>query len=110
MKSKRFKIKVMSFDQAGSDFIHAWNSARRGKVSEPEYDLILGLPDISWLTKIFSPERIRLIQAVKTKNPKSLRQLSVLLGRAQQNVQKEVGKKRESLQPLYKWDGFDIAV
>ncbi len=100
--------------------------AEKGKNYEPGYDLVLGFPDLSWISKVLSPERIRIIQTIRDRKPGSIRQLAVLLNRAQQNVQKDVqelarlgivelkktrtkGQKRESLQPKYHWDGFDIA-
>ncbi len=127
MKAKRFKIKIQNFDQAGEDYVKAWKSAARGKNFEPEYDLILGFPDLSAISKVLSPERIRIIQTIRDKKPGSIRQLANFLDRAQPNVQKDVqelaslgilelkkthkkGQKRESLQPQYRWAGFDIAV
>lgn len=127
MKARRFKIKIQNFDQTGQEFVKAWKAAEKGFNYEPGYDLVLAFPDLSWISKILSPERVRIIQAVRDKKPESIRQLSKLLSRAQQNVQKDVqelaelgildlrkikkkGQKRESLQPEYNWDGFDIAV
>ena len=127
MKLHRFKIKVMNIDDAGKDFVKAWKEVSRRQTRADQYDLILGVPDITWLGRILSPERIRMIQTIRDHRPQSLRQLAKLLNRAQQNVQKEAqelaelgilelksvkkkGQKRASIQPLYNWDGFDIAV
>lgn len=127
MRAKRFKVKILSFDQAGQEFIKAWKMAEKGKDYETDYDLVLGFPDLSWISKVLSPERIRIIQTIRDQKPESIRQLAKLLNRAQQNVQKDIqelakfgiielkrtckkGQKRESIQPQYNWAGFDIAV
>jgi len=127
MKTKRFKIKIQNFDQAMDSFEEAWKKAEKGQKLKPGYDLVLGFPDLSSISKVLSPERIRMIQMIRDKKPESIRQLAKLLNRAQPNVQKDVqeltelgilelkktrkkGQKRESLQPQYRWDGFDIAV
>ena len=127
MKAKRFKVKIQSFDQAGDEFVKTWKAAEKGLDYESGYDLVLGFPDLSWISKVLSPERIRLIQMIREKKPESIRQLAKFLDRAQQNVQKDVqelaqfgiielkrtrkkGQKCESVQPEFNWDGFDIAV
>ena len=127
MKTRKFKIKIQNPEAFGTDFKKAWKLAESGKVIEPGYDLVLSLPNVSSISKVLSPERIRIIQMIKEKKPTSIRQLAKLLGRAQSNVQKDTqelaefgvitfkklrknGSKRESMQPEYKWDGFDIAV
>jgi len=127
MKAKRFKVKIQNFEQTKQEFLKAWKMAEKGKDFESGYDLVLAFPDLSWISKVLSPERVRMIQTIRDKKPESIRQLSKLLNRAQQNVQRDVqelaqlgiielkkthkkGQKRESIQPEYNWDGFDIAV
>jgi predicted transcriptional regulator len=132
MKVRKFKIKILARDETPAeafkkDALREWKLARKGKLPLSEYDLELTFPDISWLSKIFSPERIRLIQAIKEKRPESIYQLAKILGRVHTNVHKDVhdlaemgiielkkarrnGQKREALCPEYNWDGFDIAV
>jgi len=127
MKAKRFKVKIMNPDQSGKEFVKAWKMAEKGEDYEGDYDLVLTFPDLSWIAKVLSPERVRIIQTIRDQKPASIRQLAKLLDRAQQNVQKDVqelaglgiielkrmrkkGQKRESLQPEFNWDGFDIAV
>ena len=127
MKVRKFKIKVQDSSQFREDIIKTWKAAENRKPREDSYDLVLSFPDISWLSKIFGAERIRLIQAIRDKKPESLYQLAILLGRSLPNVHRDVheladfgiielkknrkkGQKRESLQPEYNWDGFDIAV
>lgn len=127
MKAKRFKVKIMSLEQSGKEFVKAWKMTEKGEAYERDYDMVLTFPDLAWIAKVLSPERVRLIQTIRDKKPTSIRQLAKLLDRAQQNVQRDVqeladlgivelkrvrkkGQKRESLQPEFNWDGFDIAV
>ncbi len=127
MKTRRFKIRIEGMDKLKRDFVQAFKLANKGKSAEPGYDLVLSFSDASAISKVLSPERIRIMQAVRDEKPESIRQLAKFLGREQSNVQKDVqelaqlgvielkrtrkkGQKRESLQPEYNWDGFDIAV
>ena len=88
---------------------------------------MINFPDISWLNKIVSPERLRIYQTIKDKKPTSIYELAKLLHRAVANVQRDVrelaefgvielrktrkkGQKRETLQPECNWDALDIAV
>jgi len=132
MKVKKFKIRILhgkdtaaqAFKREGSA---EWALASKGKLPESAYDLEITFPDISWLAKIFSPERIRMIQMIKEARPESIYALAKMLGRVHTNVHKDVhdlakmgivelkkvkkkGQKREVLHPEYNWDGFDIAV
>lgn len=132
MKIRKFKIKIQNPNQspmksALSSFTTAWKAAERMKLHESPYDLVISFPDISWLSKIFSPERVRIIMTIKNKKPESIYQLAKLLDRSSANVKKDVDEladlgildlkkirtkdqKRDALQPEYNWDGFDIAV
>jgi len=132
MKVRKFKIKIQNptespMKSALSGFSTAWKAAEKKKLHEDPYDLVISFPDISWLSKIFSPERVRIIMTIKDKKPESIYQLAKLLDRSSTNVKKDVDElaelgildlkrvrtkdqKREALQPEYNWDGFDIAV
>jgi predicted transcriptional regulator len=127
MKVRKFKIKIQNASGFREDVIKAWKAAEKRKVYEEGYDLVISFPDISWLSKIFGAERIRMIQAIRDQKPESLYQLAKFLGRSLPNVHRDVhelaeygivelkkvrkkGQKRESLHPEYNWDGFDVAV
>jgi predicted transcriptional regulator len=132
MKVKKFKIIIASSQDEAVEglftrFKEAWKLAEKGKLRGAKHDLVLTLPNLSWLSKIFSPERMRLIQAIRENKPESIYQLAKDLGRTPTNVQRDVheladlgiielkktrkkGQKREVLQPECNWDGFDIAV
>lgn len=127
MKAKKFKIKIQSLEDFKGDFGRAWRAAERGKEWDPDYDLVLSFQDVSSLSRVFSPERLRIIQTVRKKAPASIRELARLLDRSQPNVQKDVqdladlgilelkrtkssGQRQESLKPHCPWDEFDVAV
>jgi predicted transcriptional regulator len=127
MKAKKFKIKIQSLEDFKGDFAQAWKAAEGGKEWDPGYDLVLSFQDASSLSRVFSPERIRIIQTVREKKPASIRELARLLKRAQPNVQKDVqdlanlgvlelkktkggGQKQGPLKPHCPWDEFDVAV
>lgn len=127
MKLRKFKIKIQSMDKYFNEFRDAWEKASKGKKADTEFDLSLNFSDISQLNKVFSAQRLRIIEAIKRKRPNSIRELSKILDREQSNVQRDVqelanlgviqlkrirqkGQKRESLRPEYHWDVFEIAV
>jgi predicted transcriptional regulator len=129
MKAKKFKVCIEPTAEGFKTwFLTEWKAAEQRKPSpHGDYDLILSFPDISWIAKIFSPQRVRIIQAIKEMKPESIYQLAKILERAPSNVQKDVteladlgileltqhqkkGQKRTCMRPEYKWSGFDIAV
>lgn len=132
MRLRKFRIKVRAVHEASGEhlrreFLKATKAAQKKKLLVSNYDLEITFPDLSWLSKIFSAERIRLIQTIRDQKPESMYQLAKLLGRSLPNVHRDVhelaeygiielkrtrkkGQKRESLHPEYNWDGFDIAV
>jgi predicted transcriptional regulator len=126
LKARKFKIKIESAEQYWSDVKRVWKAAESGyPPSADGYDLVLSAPDLTWLSKIFSPERMRLIQVVRKQKPKSILELAKILDRAQSNVQRDIselvelgilnlaageGQKGETRQPRFEWDGFDIAI
>ena len=125
MRTRKFKIKIQNLDQFGKNFVETWKKAKRRELKGTE--LVLSFSDISQLTKVLSLERLRLCQVIRDKKPSSINQLAKMLGRAQSNVQKDVyelaelgvlelertvkkGQKKETIQPKFEWEGFDIAV
>jgi predicted transcriptional regulator len=132
MKVRKFKIIIVESQEEGlkglkKRLVENWNAASARKPYKDDYDLILTLIGISSLGKIFSPQRIRILQAIREQKPESIYRLAKILNRAENNVRKDVqdlakygiiklkkvrkkGQKKECLCPQYKWDGFDIAV
>ena len=66
MKTRKFKIKVETADQYWAGVKKVWRAAEKGvPTSADSFDLVLSAPDLTWLSKIFSPERMRLIQVIR---------------------------------------------
>src|SRR3990167_1412121 len=116
MKLRKFKIKIQSVDKFFGEFKESWKKASERKSVSREFDLVLSFSDISQLNKVFSTQRLRIIEAIKTKKPNSIRELSKVLNREQSNVHRDIqelanlgvvqlkrmrkkGQKRESLRP-----------
>ena len=133
MKVRKFKIKIdppgtSAAEKFKEESLEDWNRVRKGaQVTDAEYDIVLNFPDISYLSKVVSPERVRIYQTIKNQKPGSIYELAKMLRRSLSNVQRDVhelaqmgiielkrtrkkGQKKEVLCPLYSWDGFDIAV
>ena len=132
MKAKKFKIRLQTPKQTLDEFEKTWtlmqigpNGKRTRVAQEHDGDLVLYFSDLSLVSKVLSAERLRLIQMVQEKKPTSVNQLATMLGRSQANVLKDVhylaelgildlkkikieGKKAESMQPQFRWTGFDI--
>ena len=127
MKTRKFRIIIQSpkktLDEAEKTF--KLMSARKSKSKGDS--LTLCFSDFSMIPKVLSAERLKLLRTIKEHNPSSVNQLAKLLGRSQQNVHKDVhylaelgiielkktrknGSKKESVQPEFNWDGFDVAV
>ena len=127
MKTRKFRIIIQSpkktLDEAEKTFKLV--SARKSKSKDDS--LTLCFSDFSMIPKVLSTERLKLLRTIKEHNPSSVNQLAKLLGRSQQNVHKDVhylaelgivelkktrknGSKKESVQPEFNWDGFDVAV
>jgi predicted transcriptional regulator len=132
MKTRKFKIKIADpndkdYEGTFRDIEEKWKLAEQGRLHEYPYDLVLTLPSMMELTRIFSPERMRIIVTVRDQKPESIYQLAKILGRAIGNVRRDVDdlaqlgiirlkKKRtkvqgrEALQPQCDWTEFDVAV
>ncbi len=129
MKLKKFKIKIQTSKQTLDEFEKTWKiiSVNKGNRTKSDDDIVLCFADLSMVSKVLSTERLRIIQTIRKNKPTSVNQLAQMLERSQANVHKDVhylaklgildlkkirkpGKKSESIQPEFNWDGFDIAV
>ncbi len=125
MKTRKFKILIQPVKKTLDDFEKTWKRVSKRR-SGGTTEIILCFRDLSMVSKVLSPERLRLLQTVRERRPISVNQLSLFLGRTQANVHKDVhflsklgilelarhkkGRSKISLEPQFKWDGFDIAV
>ncbi len=123
MKAKKFKIKLQSLKQTLDQFEKDWK--RVGDRKKPHLsDAVLYFTDLGMISKVLSQERLRLIQMIRERKPKSVNELAQFLGRAQANVHRDVHHlaelgildltrvktegKAQVVRPEFKWAGFDI--
>lgn len=132
MKARKFKIRIQPLSQTFDAFEDAFNKAsKKGakkKMLKHEDELVLGFESFELLSKILTPERLKLIKTVRESKPASVSELARLLDRAQANVHKDVhflaelgiltlhpstksgGPGKPASRPSFDFDGFDIAV
>jgi len=126
MKTKKFRIIIRSAKKALDEFEKTFKLVSQRK-SKGTTEMVLGFDDLGMVSKVLSPERLRMIQTIRNEKPVSIYQLAKLLRRDQKNVHQDVqylsklgileleekrkkGQKKVSLQPSFHWDGFEIAV
>ena len=131
MKARKFKIRTQPLSQTLDEFEGSFNKmSRKGskRSVKREDELVLGFESFEMLSKILTPERLKLIKTVRESKPASVSELARLLGRAQANVHKDVhflaelgiltlrsslksgGRGKPAARPSFDFDGFDIAV
>ena len=127
MKTRKFKIVIQPPKKTLDDAERTFKLMSDKKIRDKEDSLTLCFSDFSMVSKVLSTERLKLLRTIKKDKPSSVNQLAKLLGRSQQNVHKDVhylaelgiielkktrknGSKKESVQPEFNWDGFDVAV
>ncbi len=127
MKTKKFKIRIQAINQTLDDFESAFNLVSKNKTKNSG-ELVLGFESFQLLSKILSPERLKLLRTIRDKKPSSVSELARMRKRAQANVHKDIqflaelgivtlkesrksGQKGKSAtQPTFDYDGFDIAL
>jgi len=109
-----------------NQFEDDWKAIEKGgKASK----LVVGsvpclMMEYGMFSKIFSPERLRIIDTIQVRHPSSVSELAEILGREQANVHRDVHYlaelgilelkrvkeegKAEAVQPEFKWGGFEI--
>lgn len=127
MKTRKFKIVIQPPQKTLDDAEKTFKLMAGKKIRHKEDSLTLCFSDFSMVPKVLSAERLKLLRTIKKDKPSSVNQLAKLLGRSQQNVHKDVhyladlgiidlkrarknGSKKESVEPRFNWDGFDVAV
>lgn len=130
MKAKKIKIQLQPVKAALDEFVKtaeamAYRKNKTPRRTKKNGELVLCFEDLSVFAKVFSPERLRLIRAVRDEKPASLNELARLLERDYPNVyndakflaeqgilelKEESGRGRGTVKPTFDWDGFDIAV
>jgi predicted transcriptional regulator len=134
MKKSKFKIRVTGAMNPAEQYAafkktatELWKAAEAGKLKEREYQYEIGVPDLSWIAKILSYEKLRLLTTVRDERPQSLYELAKLLGRAPTNVFRDAqelagygilelkpsrreGRAQDIVRPEFHWDGFEIEI
>lgn len=123
MKAKKFKIRFQTLNQTLDQFEDDWHAVGAGKKPKLS-EAVLYFSDLGMVSKVLSQERLRLIQMIREKKPKSVNELAQMLERAQANVHRDVhylaelgileltrikeDGKAEAVRPEFNWSGFDI--
>lgn len=126
MSKKKFKIRFQSVNDTMTQFEDDWKAIEKG--GKPS-KLVSGIPpylimEYAMFSKIFSPERLRIIDTIQGRHPASVSELAEILGREQANVHRDVHYlaelgilelkrlkeegKAEVVQPEFNWGGFEI--
>lgn len=113
------------------NFESAFKAISRKGTKEPTFvngELVLGFESFELLSKILTPERLRLLRVIRDEKPDSVSALARLVKRAQANVHKDIqflaqlgiitlkeqrkaGQKGKiATQPRFDFEGFEIAV
>ena len=130
MKARKIRIQLQSPKASLDEFVEKAGAMSRRKHKAPrrikkDDEIVLCFEDLSVFARVFSPERLRLIRAVRDQKPASLNELAKILGRDYPNVyndakflaeqgilelEEKAGRGRGTVKPTFDWDGFDIAV
>lgn len=84
MKLKDFKITLMPDKEIGEHLSELFDEVKSGKKVKYTHRIIVRSAEE--ITKIITPERIRLLQTVREKKPKSITELAEMLDRKRSNV------------------------
>ncbi|MDO8624930.1 MAG: hypothetical protein Q7R47_02520 [Candidatus Diapherotrites archaeon] len=85
IRNKNVRIRVGSLEQSMNEFAQVMWKIKTGQPVKPAQRTLTFL-DLETLRTVLSDERVRLLQALKTKRPKSLYELAGMLGRKYPNV------------------------
>ncbi|MEW6058010.1 MAG: hypothetical protein AB1540_15495 [Bdellovibrionota bacterium] len=117
MKLKKAKIVIQSID----DVKREWKKALGGKLKSIQDEGMIIFVSLESLSKIMTSERLEVLSVILKEKPKSIYALAKLIGRDFKNVHSDVKLlaeiglidlkshgKRESLQPVAKYSGFEL--
>lgn len=94
IRSKNVTIRIKSFENVLDEAINVMWNIKQGKKVGPKKPT-LTFPDLETLRTILTDERLRLLQMLNAKKPKSLYELAQLLGRKYANVYVDAKKLEE---------------
>jgi len=94
MNNKHIHVGIDSPDNAFKRFIGKWNELESGV--ESNSDVHINFEDFSMFLSVMTPNRIRLLQVLRSSGPKSIRALSKTLNRDYKNTHTDVQKLLEA--------------
>jgi|HubBroStandDraft_1064217.scaffolds.fasta_scaffold233314_2 predicted transcriptional regulator len=91
MSGKELQIHVGdSLDSMGRRFVDAWHRAERGELTEANAERHLGFETFELFARVMTPRRLELLRHVHRHPPRSIRALSIALGRDYRRVHADV--------------------
>ena len=91
MSGKELQIHVGdSLDAMGRRFVDAWHRAKRGELTEANAERHLGFETFELFARVMTPRRLELLRHVHRHPPRSIRALSIALGRDYRRVHEDV--------------------
>ncbi len=80
-----------SFDAMSKRVVDAWHRAERGELAEVNAERHLGFETFELFARVMTPRRLELLRHVHRHPPRSIRALSIALGRDYRRVHADVG-------------------
>lgn len=88
MKTQTIVIQIKSLDRVLGDFVDVGNKVRQGKKVSPQKGTYVA--DVETARAIFTESRLRIVQVLKEKSPRSIYELAKLVSRDFKNVYEDV--------------------
>ena len=88
MKAKKITIQIKSLDDSLDEFVEVAKAVQTSKTVEPRKGTYVA--DVETARAIFTEGRMKIIQTLKSKSPKSIYALAKLLNRDFKNVYEDV--------------------
>jgi predicted transcriptional regulator len=91
MSGKELQVHVGdNLDTMGQRFVAAWHRAERGELTEANAERHLGFETFELFARVMTPRRLDLLRHVHRHPPRSIRALSIALGRDYRRVHEDV--------------------
>ena len=89
--SKQLQIHLGdTLDAIGARFVDAWERAERGELTEANPERHIGFASFDLFAHVMTPRRLELLRHVHRHPPRSVRALSIALGRDYRRVHADV--------------------
>jgi predicted transcriptional regulator len=91
MSGKELQIHVGdNLDAMGQRVVDAWHRAERGELTEASAERHIGFETFELFARVMTPRRLELLRHVHRHPPRSIRALSIALGRDYRRVHADV--------------------